>query len=89
MLKRADMFVMSKLVLKSSAGGRALDRSRGGATSTCFLGFFHLYVPDFLSPPVGDGTCAGSGAECDDDGPEESAASASSLLAAIAACVKG
>ena len=62
---------MSKLVRKSSVDGRALVRSNAGFTSTGFFGFFHLLVPDFFSCVVGE-TIVGC---------EESAKSASSLLA--------
>jgi hypothetical protein len=71
MLNRAERFGMSKLVRKSSVEGRAEERSRAGLTSTGFFGFFHLLVPDFLSCVVGE-TIVGC---------EESAKSASSLLA--------
>jgi hypothetical protein len=71
MLKRAERFGISKLVRKSSVEGKALARLRVGFTSSGFFGFFHLYVPDFLSCVVGE-TCAGCA---------ESAKSASLLLA--------
>ena len=71
MLKRAERFGISKLVRKSSLEGKAPDRSRVGFTSSGFFGFFHLYVPDFLSCVVGE-TCAGGA---------ESAKRASLLLA--------